>query len=361
MVQATARSSTLPSAHRRSYISTSAQTNWRKFRLSGRCKVNPMRIMNLPPFPGDGFRITDLGEYLKTRLALNSVPWPDLSSRLLAYMAWPNDASRRDLWMAALIGTQLSPEKPVRGEGASVEEANRAGPYLPTQNACWEYFGLFGGHMPLAQFAINALHSEIGRIQVRWARVSEILHRHYDMSAGGHMQQRGGASVGKVIELIAKNSQVKGRGATRLWTFWAEFKDVAHLVTAANLISAEAKARSGREGWSHSAQLSPYRVVMLAPEAVLAVGKSLQEYGLEVAVHARHDPLFDPNTSWRIPDWMNVEALAPPQCDLTPSDIRILNARRARRRVEAEEYGDDVPQSVPAARTDGAPSTSIPN
>jgi len=92
-------------------------------------------------------------------------------------------------------------------------------------------------------------------------------------------------------------------------------------------------------------QLSPYHVVMLAPEAVLGVGKSLQEYGLEVAFHARRDPLFDPK-------------LAPPQCDLTRSDIRILNARRARgRRVEAEKCGDDVPQSVPPARTDGHAET----
>jgi hypothetical protein len=331
-----------------------------------------MRVMNLPPFPGDGFRIADLGEYLKTRLALNTVPWPDMSSRLLAYMAWPNDANRRDLWMAAQIGTQLSPEKQVQGEGASadepaqnasVDEAKETVPYLPAQDASWEYFGLFGGHVPLAQFATSALHDEIGRIQVRWARVSEIVHRHYDMSTGGHMQQRGGASVGKVIELIAKNSQAKGRGATTLWTFWTEFKDVAHLILAAYLLSAEAKAQSEREGWLQDTQLSPYHVVMLVPEAVLAVGKALQEYGLEVAVHVRHDPLFDPNTIWRIPDWMNIEPLAPPQCDLTPSDIRILNARRARRRrVEADKCGDDVLQSVPAVRTDGdAETTSIPN
>jgi hypothetical protein len=41
-----------------------------------------MRIMNLPPFPGDAFRIGDLGEYLKARLALDTVPWPDHSLRL---------------------------------------------------------------------------------------------------------------------------------------------------------------------------------------------------------------------------------------------------------------------------------------
>jgi hypothetical protein len=299
--------------------------------------VKQMRIMNLPPFPGDAFRIGDLGEYLKARIALDTVPWPDHSLRLIAHMAWPNDASRRDLWMAAQIGSQLNPEEPPQREAASADDAKANPPYLPAQNASWEYFGLFGGHVPLAQFATTALHDEIGRIQLRWARVSHILHRHYDMSAGGHMKQRAGASVGKVIELIAKNSHIKGRGATRLWTFWAEFKDVAHLVMAAVLLSAEARVRSGSEGRTKPAQLSPYRVVMLAPEAVLAVGKFLQKYGLEFAVHARPDPLFDPNTIWRIPDWINVEPLPPPKCKLTRSDIRILDARRARPRLRQKQ------------------------
>jgi hypothetical protein len=70
---------------------------------------------------------------------------------------------------------------------------------------------------------------------------------------------------------------------------------------------------------------------MLAPEAVLAVGKSLQDYGLDVEVQGREDPLFDPNTVWRIPDWVNVEPLPPPPRKLTTYDIRHLNARRAHR------------------------------
>jgi hypothetical protein len=290
-----------------------------------------MRIMNLPPFPGGAFQIDDLGEYLKTRLALDTVPWPDHSWRLLAHMAWPNDASRRDLWMVSQIGTQLDPEKPLEGEGASTDDAEATAPYLPAQNASWEYFRLFGGHAPLAQFASAALHDQIGKIQIRWARVAGILHLHYDMTAGGHMKRRGGASIGKVIELIAKNSRVKGRSAATLWAIWTEFKDVAHLVSAAVLLLADAKVRTGREGWGQSAQLSAYRVVMLAPEAVLAVGKSLQDYGLDVEVHGREDPLFDPNTVWRIPDWVNVEPLPPPPRKLTTYDIRHLNARRAHR------------------------------
>jgi hypothetical protein len=317
-------------------------------------EANPMRVMNLPPFPGEGVRIVDLGEHLKARLSLDTVPWPDHSSRLLAQMAWPNDASRRDLWMAAEMGAQLEPEKPVAGEGASASDAETTPPFLPAKNASWEYFRLFGGHAPLAQFANAALHDEIGKIQIRWARVADILHRHYDMTAGNHMKRRGGASVGKVIELITKNSRVKGRSAATVWAIWTEFKDVAHLVTAAVLLLAEAKVLSGREGWGQHAQLSACRVVMLAPEAVLAIGKSLQQYGLDVEVHARDEPLWDPKTLWRIPDWVNVEALPPPPRKLTASDIQVLNARRARVRGELGRQPDAQrkPDGKPELLTD---------
>jgi hypothetical protein len=292
-------------------------------------EANHMRIMNLPPFPGEGVRIPNLGEYLKAGLSLDTVPWPDYSRRLLAHMAWPNDAARRDLWMAAQIGMQLEPEKPAEGEGASAGNAHAVLPYLPAQNPSWEYFELFGGHAPLTQFANAALHDEIGKIQIRWARVAQILQRHYDLTAGNHMKSRGGASVGKVIELITKNSRVKGRSPSTLWAIWEEFKDVAHLVVAAFLLLHDAKTRCEREGWRLSTQLGPYGIIMKAPEAVLAVAKSFQEYGLGVAVHARDEPLLDPKTLWRIPDWVNVEALPLPLRSLTRSDSRILGARRA--------------------------------
>jgi hypothetical protein len=256
-------------------------------------KLNRMRIMNLPPFPGAGVRIADLGEYLKARLSLDTVPLPDHAWRLLAHVAWPNDASRRDLWMAAQIGTQLDPAKTADGEGASASDTGATPPYLPAQNASWEYFTLFGGHAPLARFASAALHDEIGKIQIRWARVAGILHLHYDMTAGNHMKKRGGASIRKVIDLIAAQSRSKGRSAASSWTVWTEFKDVAHLVTAAVLLLADAKVRTGREGRSQPVLLSAYRVAVLAPEAVLAIGKSLQEYGLESkSTDARDRPLI---------------------------------------------------------------------
>ena len=86
--------------------------------------------------------------------------------------------------MAAQIGTQLDPEKPPEGEGASTDDPEATPPYLPAQNASWEYFRLFGGHAPLVHFASAALHDEIGKIQIRWGGVADLLHLHYDMTDG---------------------------------------------------------------------------------------------------------------------------------------------------------------------------------
>jgi hypothetical protein len=305
-----------------------------------------MRIMNLPPFPDAGVRIEGLGEYLKTRLALDTVPWPDHSWRLLAHMAWPNDASRRDLWMAAQIGSQLNPEDPPEGEGASTDHPETAPLYLPAQNASWAYFRLFGGHAPLVHFASAALHDEIAKIQKRWGDVADLLHLHYDMTTGSHMRRRGGASIRKVIDLKAAQSRSKGRSTASSWRVWTEFKDVVHLVAAAVLLLTEAKMRIERERWP--AQLSAYRIVMLAPEALLAVGKFFEQYGLEVEVHGRDDPLFDPETIWRIPDWINVEPVPPPQRKLTRSDLQVLHDRRAPRPARHSRKG--TRQTINATR-----------
>jgi hypothetical protein len=287
-----------------------------------------MRIMNLPPFPGEQIRIADPGEFVRTRLGLDEVPWPDHSWRLLAHMAWPNDEAKRNLWMAAQIGTQLNPKEAERKERAPGEDAEATPPYLPAQNASWEYFHLFGGHVPLADFATQALHDEIASIQVRWADVADLVHLHYDMSTGKYMRRRGGASIRKAIDLKVAQSRSKGHSRPSQWRVWIEFKNVAHLVAAAMLLLGNAEAEMRTEG-DRSPHLSAYGVVMLAPEAVLAVGKSWQEYGLNVAVHGRDDPLLDPETVWRIPDWINVEPLPPPPRKLTRSDLQILQVRRA--------------------------------
>ena len=201
-------------------------------------------------------------------------------------------------------------------------------------------------------FSSAALHDEIAKIQKRWEDVADLLHLHYDMKTGSHMRRRGGASIRKVIDLKAAQSRSKGRSTASSWRVWTEFKDVAHLVAAAVLLLTEAKMRIERERWP--TQLSAYRIVMLAPEAVLAVGKFFEQYGLEVEVHGRDDPLFDPETIWRIPDWINVEPVPPPQRKLTRSDLQVLHDRRAPRPARHPTDGTKPRKSTRKGQTTAA-------
>ena len=315
-----------------------------------------MRIMNLPPFPGGAFRIEDLGEYLKTKLALDTVPWPDHSWRLLAHMAWPNDASRRDLWMAAQIGTQLDPEKPAEGEGASTRRC-RGNPALPAGAEC--LVGVF--HAVRRTRAAGAICKRGAARRNRKNPDSLGARRRHSPSALRHdrRQPHETARRGEHTQGYRFDSgAIPQQGAQRRELVERSGRSSRTLLISSRLPSCSWRTPrcepEGKGGASpHSCRLID--VVMLAPEAVLAVGKSLQEYGLDVEVHGREDPLFDPNTVWRIPDWINVEPLPPPPRKLTTSDIHLLNARRAHRprpRGERPTLGGNSIESLNDRRTE---------
>src|SRR5262245_40609874 len=82
------------------------------------------------------------------------------------------------------------------------------------------------------------------QIQTDWTRVADIFNLHYDLTVGDHQRRRGGSSIGKAIELAAAQSRGWGTGKANLWKTWKMYKDVAHLVTAATIISADARERA---------------------------------------------------------------------------------------------------------------------
>ena len=113
----------------------------------------------------------------------------------------------------------------------------------------------------------------LGRIQHEWLRVADVTHLHYDIAQGRHQIRRGGASIGKAIALAAAITRSTGTGVATFWNYWKIYKDVAHLVTAATLICAEAHTR-GQAGpfGLRLHQFLPFQMVMLMPDLVLAVG-----------------------------------------------------------------------------------------
>ena len=48
------------------------------------------------------------------------------------------------------------------------------------------------------------------------------------------------------------------------------------------------------------------------PELVISVALTIEKYGLEFIAHGRAEPLFDPETLWRIPTDINVAPISFP-------------------------------------------------
>jgi len=243
--------------------------------------------MKIRSFPGARMQITDLGSLIRERLMRDLVVWPEQAVPLVGYMAWPNDPIMRDRWLEA--------------------------------------------HRRDDESTISDLTRGLTIVQQHWARVADIVHLHYDLVHGWHQERRGGASVGKAISLIDANAKTKGTGTAKAWEIWKTYKDVAHLVTAAVLVSAEAKTQHQVAPFL----LQPYRTAMLMPELVIAVAMTFENHGLQQVAHARTKPMFDPETLWRIPADINLTPLSPPVRKITKTDLTVLNARRAGNRGKA--------------------------
>ena len=250
-----------------------------------------MRTMEIRRFPSSEIQAADLESLIKERLIREVVLWPGQAVPLLGYMAWPNDTILRQQWIDA--------------------------------------------HKCEDPSALSLLLRKLKNIEQHWARVADIVHKHYDLSQGQY-QERGGASVGKAISLIDANAKSKGTGAAKLWEIWRRYKDVAHLATAAILISADVQTRHRMAPFLlRLHQFQPYRMAMLLPEITISVAMSIEKYGLGFVPNGRNEPLFDPETLWRIPSDINLNPIDPPPRKIIKTDLAVLSARRARNRGAA--------------------------
>ena len=245
-----------------------------------------MRTMEITSFPGPKREITDLGSLFKDRLTRGLILWPEQAATVVGYMIWPDDLLKRNKWIET--------------------------------------------HRRNDEGAINADVRGLKIVQQHWARVADIVHLHYDFVHGGHQKARGGPSVGKAISLISATAKSKGTGAAKLWEVWSSYRDIAHLATAAVLVAGEVQTRHRTAPFGlQLAQFQPYQMAMLLPDLVIAVAMTVQDYGLEQVSHARTEPLFNPETVWRIPSDINVAPLLFPERKVTAEDVAVLNARRA--------------------------------
>jgi hypothetical protein len=257
-----------------------------------------MRVMDIPPFPRR-IEIPDLENFLRTRLSEPVVMWPDQAIPLLGYMCCPNDEAGRD----DVVRTLRS----------------------------WPHHS--GSGQP-------TVPGRLGRIQADWLKVADIFHWYCDLIEGGHQKRRGGPSIGKAVTLVEASAESRGTREANLRTLWSTYKNVAHLVTAATLICAEARHRfrDGPPGLSglSATQIIPFQMALLMPDFVLAVAMEFERHGLGFVSNAHTGPALDPEKLWRIPVDVNVAPFPPLIRKLRRQDVAVLRDRRAGNRGRAK-------------------------
>ena len=133
-----------------------------------------MRFMDIRPFE----RAIEIGDFdflVRSRINQAMVVWPEQAFPLAGYMGWPNDPEAR---------------------AASVQMLRE-----------WSA-------------GSKTVPPRLRKIQADWTRVADIFNLHYDLAEGRHQSRRGGASIGKAIELTAAQSKGTGTGKANLWEAW---------------------------------------------------------------------------------------------------------------------------------------------
>jgi hypothetical protein len=141
-----------------------------------------------------------------------------------------------------------------------------------------------------------------------------------------------------LVEAIAKS---RGTSDANLWKMWSIYKDVAHLVTAASLVFAQAQSMTDGKSFGPFGlsldQFGQFNMTMLMPDLVIAVALSFEHLGLSFVPYALEEPTLDPETLWRIPPDINVVPIPPPVSKIPPQGLVALNERRAGNRGKGEK------------------------
>jgi hypothetical protein len=167
--------------------------------------------MILPNLPAPPAAIDECVKLFARRLGQGAMPFPLTSQLMIAYMAWPNDRSNRDRWMATSLALCLA-ERSSNPVGSSLESNREAPetspePRSPDQIA----FELFGGLRTVADASLSHMMTKLDEIQKRWPRVADILQLVVDIHHEKRAPIPGGASISKAVDVLQGNSTLPRR------------------------------------------------------------------------------------------------------------------------------------------------------
>jgi len=245
-----------------------------------------MLVMNLPELPVGPNSVDECVRLCLKRLPADDALWPRVSLLLTAYMAWPNDESKRDSFVATYLARFIQNSAGEMSRDLSV--AN-----VPTSQD-WIAFEKFGGLGAVAKPAFDHLNEEIAQLQRRWLLVADIFQLIVDMAYDDRIALRRGSSISKAIELCEIERTMPGHSQLR--KAWSDFRDVAHLLVAS--------AHLAHEGISNSTathEASILKAIWIVPDGVLALAAGFQEFGLQPKAVRKESPILRQDKLWRVP------------------------------------------------------------
>jgi hypothetical protein len=155
--------------------------------------------------------------------------------------------------------------------------------------------------------------------QEQWTRVADIFHVIVDIAHEKRIKIRGGPSIAKAVDLVEDAHGLPGR--SQLTAAWSNFRDVAHVITAAaHLAHCAVTARDDARA------ASILSAMLLVPDVVIPLAGAFQQFGLTTFPHGRNTPIL-PDTLWRIPEARLPENLFLPVRPLTERQLDQLQVR----------------------------------
>jgi hypothetical protein len=225
------------------------------------------------------------GEHAGLYVPLQASPY------LAAYMAWPNDEPKRDEWLAAVGASRISADSDANGRTINLKLL--AGP------------------------ALEAKVAEIVIFQVAWTAVADVFQRLIDMAKEERVSLRGGPSISKAIALCELD---KTYSRAHLERFWSQYRDVAHLITAAAFLASRVQSGTG----------SVFTTAWTSPDAVIGIADGFELFGLSNKPHGKTDTFLAADTTWRLPEHCCKEKPFLAHRPLSDEQIRFLQLRRSR-------------------------------
>lgn len=220
-----------------------------------------------------------------------------ISPYLLAYMAWPNDDIERDQWIAAVRAAGLLAHADAAGVSDEI------------------------GHVRLKLIAIPALEAKAKKLEAlqgAWSAVADIFQRLTDMATDVSLVLRKGPSISKAIDLCQAD---KNYGRAQLERFWSQYRDVAHLITAAAFLASREKSGTG----------SIITAAWVSPDAVIGVADGFECFGLANKPHGAADTFLPSETTWRLPEHCCKQKPFLARRTLSEEQRQFLQSRKSRK------------------------------